>query len=254
MEHAYYIYLFALAAGALAGAVNTLAGSGSLITLPVLIFLGLPPTVANGTNRVGVVVQNIVGMSTLHRGGKLPLEGSAWYVIPVVVGAIAGAIAASQTDDKVMNWVIGGVMLAMLGVMFLNPKQWLESDRVPDISRPKWWLLLAFVAIGFYGGFIQAGVGVLLLVALVIGAGYGPVPANGIKLLLALIFTALVLPVFILADQVDWGLGALMAVGQSLGAWVAARFAVKSEDAGLWIRRVLVVVVLVSVTRLFGLW
>jgi len=119
-EKAWYIYALALLAGSVAGAINTLAGSGSLITLPVLVFLGLPPTVANGTNRVGVLLQNVIGMVTLRRGGKLPLTGSGWYVVPTLIGAGAGAYVASQVDDRAMNWVIGVVMLLMLGVAFLN--------------------------------------------------------------------------------------------------------------------------------------
>lgn len=253
MEKAWYIYVLALLAGSVAGAINTLAGSGSLITLPVLVFLGLPPTVANGTNRVGVLLQNVIGMATLHRGGKLPLQGSGWYVLPTLVGAGAGAYVASQVDDRAMNWVIGAVMLLMLGVAFLNPKKWLEDDsKLPE--KPGVLLILAFVGVGFYGGFIQAGVGILLLVALVVGAGYGPVSANGVKLFLTLLFTFVALPIFAYMGQVDWALGGLMAIGQGAGAWAAAKFAVESEDAGLWIRRVLVVVVLVSVTKLFGLW
>ena len=251
MFHPWYIYILALGAGVLAGAINTLAGSGSLITLPMLVFLGLPPTVANGTNRVGIVLQNIVGIATLRRGGKLSVDGWSAFAVPVLLGAALGAIVAVDVDEALMNDFIGAVMILMLLVVILRPKRWL---RQAEDKKATWWRFLVFVAIGFYGGFVQAGVGILLLVGLVVGAGFDAVRANGVKLLLTLIFTLVALPIFAWNEQVDWFLGGLMGVGQGIGAYFSARFAVKSENAGVWIRRLLIVVASISATKLFGLW
>ena len=243
------LYLLACLGGVVAGITNTLAGSGSLITLPLLVMLGLPIHDANGTNRVGIVVQNIVALTTLKRGGALNLTGSTGMVIAVVIGAIAGAFVAVEIDERTMNFVVGVIMVSMLFVLLFNPKRWLEEKLEEPRATPL--LYIAFVGIGFYGGFIQAGVGVLLLIALVLGVGYDAVRANGIKLLLALVFTAAALIVFVWNDQVDWALGALMAVGQAIGAFVAARFASDSESAAVWIRRLLVVVTVAASVRFF---
>jgi uncharacterized membrane protein YfcA len=243
------LYMLALVAGAIAGVVNTLAGSGSLVTLPMLMLLGLPATVANGTNRVGVVVQNIVGLATLHRRGALHIDGWVWFAIPVVAGAGLGATVAVDVDDRWLERAIGALMAVMLVVILVDPKKWLRTREESQVDRPTILLLLAFVGIGFYGGFIQAGVGILLLVGLVVGAGYDAVSANGVKLLLTLVFTVVALVVFAWNDHVSWGFGALMAVGQSVGAWAAARFAADRDDAGRWIRYLLFVIVAAAMLK-----
>lgn len=252
MDHAWYIYVLVLIGGGLAGVINTLAGSGSLVTLPLLVFLGLPATVANGTNRVGVIVQCIVGMETLRRGGKLRTEGSLWYIVPTVLGALVGAGIASQMSPEGMQTAIGVVMASMLVVILINPKRWLREKSELSPGRPKWWLLGLLFVVGAYGGFIQAGVGILMLAALVLGAGYNVVEGNAIKLLIAAVFTTGALLVFVMNDQVNWAYGALMAVGQSLGAWLAAKFAVQSENAAVWVRRLLITIVFFSMLKFFG--
>lgn len=249
----WYVYLLALLAGILAGIINTLAGSGSLITLPMLIFLGLPANVANATNRVGVVVQNIVGVGTLRHEGKLEMAGAWWLVLPAVLGSLPGAWLAAHLDAKAMNRVIGVVMVVMLLVILLDPKRWLRKESIVKPGRPGPAVLALFFALGVYGGFIQAGVGVLLLAAMVLGVGYNLVDANGIKLVIVLGLTLTALAVFVSRGQVVWSMGALMAVGQSAGAWLAARFAARNKNANLWVRRLLIVVVVASILKLFGL-
>ncbi len=253
MGQPWYVYLLAILAGILAGIINTLAGSGSLITLPMLIFLGLPANVANATNRVGVVLQNVVGAGTLHREGRLSLRGVWWLVGPAVLGSIPGAWLAANLNAKAMNQVIGVVMLVMLVVILIDPKRWLRKESIVKPGRPSAPVLLLFFALGVYGGFIQAGVGVFLLASMVLGVGYNLVEANGIKLIIVLGLTLTALAVFISRGQVIWSVGALMAAGQSIGAWLAARFAARNKNANVWVRRLLIVVIVASILKLFGL-
>ncbi|MCB0046425.1 MAG: sulfite exporter TauE/SafE family protein [Caldilineaceae bacterium] len=248
------IYLLAIAAGILAGIINTLAGSGSLVTLPMLIFLGLPANVANGTNRVGVIFQNIVGIATFRRHGSLDVGGGVWYVIPAVLGAIVGARIAVDINEQMMNYVIGAVMVIMLFVILLDPKKWLRDQSEVQPGRPGFLTLALFFVIGIYGGFIQAGVGIFLLAGLVLGAGYNLAGANALKLVIVLALSLSAIAVFILNDQVAWGLGLLMAVGQSIGAWLAARFAATNPNANVWVRRLLIAIILFSIVKLFGIW
>lgn len=210
--------------GFVAGFINTLAGSGSLITLPMLILLGLPANVANGTNRVGVLVQNLVAVSTFRQRGALDIRGSSALIVPTVLGSIIGAALAVDLDEALLRRTIGVLMLAMLAVMLVRPGRWIESHAAVRPGRA-WAQLPVFFAIGVYGGFIQAGVGIFLIAALVLGSGFDLVRANAIKNLLMLIFTAAALAVFVANDQVAWGLGLLLALGQAVGAWVAARMA-----------------------------
>ncbi len=246
----------AIAGGILAGIINTLAGSGSLVTLPILVLLGLPANVANGTNRVGVVIQCLVGVATFKRHGALELEHSGWYIAPTVAGAIVGALIAVDLSAQIMNIVIGVVMVVMLVLTLLNPKKWLREVSEPRQGRPPWWLLLAFFGAGAYGGFLQAGVGVMLLVALVLGARYTVVAANGVKLVIALLFTSVALALFAFNDLVEWRYGLLMGVGQSIGAWIGARYLSGHESASIWVRRLLLVIIAIGIGRFLGwpLW
>jgi uncharacterized membrane protein YfcA len=236
-------------AGFVAGFINTLAGTGSLITLPLLIFLGLPATVANGTNRVGVLLQNIVAVATFRSGGALDIAGTWKLVLPAVVGSVIGARLAVDIDQQTMRHVIGVLMLVMLAIMMLKPERWIAAHAQPREPRMMVEVPLLF-AIGVYGGFLQAGVGIFLLAALVLGAGFNLVGANGVKNLIVLLLTVVAIPVFVLHDQVQWGMGLLLGAGQAVGAWAAARVAIK-RGAG-FVRIFVIVTVLLSALALFA--
>jgi hypothetical protein len=237
--------------GFVAGFVNTVAGSGSLITLPVLILLGLPANVANGTNRVGIVVQNVVAVATFRHRGALDARGTLKLAIPTIAGSIVGAAFASDLDEALLSRIIGVLMLVMLGVMFLKPRRWLEAH---STAAPASFRLQApvFFAIGIYGGFIQAGVGVFLLAALVLAGGYNLVGANAVKNLIVLVFTIAALAVFVVNDQVRWSLGLLLAAGNGAGAWAAAHLAV--EKGAPFVRAALSGVLLAASLALLADW
>ncbi len=251
---AWYIYPLAILAGIVAGIINTLAGSGSLVTLPMLIALGLPSNIANATNRVGVTFQNIVGITTFYRSGKFDMRGTWWLVLPALPGAVIGAWLASTLGKQQMDTVIGAVMLIMLLVILFDAQKWLREKSEVREGRPSWLTLLIFFGVGLYGAFIQAGVGVFILAAMVLGTGYSLIHANAVKLVLVLIITLVALPIFMSQGLVDWGMGLLMAVGQSMGAWMAARFATQYKDANVWVRRLLITVIVISIIRFFGVW
>ncbi|MBN1240165.1 MAG: sulfite exporter TauE/SafE family protein [Gammaproteobacteria bacterium] len=235
--------------GFASGFINTLAGSGSLITLPMLIVLGLPANVANGTNRVGILVQSLVSVATFRRRGALDVGGSLESVALTTIGAAAGAALAVDLDEALLRRTIGVLMIVMLGVVLLRPGRWLAGHATG--ARSSWWIRWpVFLAIGVYGGFIQAGVGIFLLAGLVLGAGYNLVGANAVKNLIVLIFTVAALAVFVVNDQVRWGLGALLAVGSAAGAWLAAHLAV--ERGAPFVRWALIVILALSAVALLG--
>jgi len=237
--------------GFVAGFVNTLAGSGSLLTLPILILLGLPANVANGTNRVGVLLQNVVAVATFRQRGALDLSGSWKLVLPSVVGSVIGAELAVDLDEALLRRVIGALMLVLLAVMLFKPERWIAAQ----VARREPRLLVEvplFFLIGMYGGFIQISVGLFLLAGLVLGAGYNLVGANAMKNLIVLVFTAAALVVFVLNGQVQWMLGLLLGAGQAAGAWVAAHFAItRGADFVRW--AVIVIVVLSTIALFAGL-
>ncbi|HEY64155.1 MAG TPA: sulfite exporter TauE/SafE family protein [Caldilineae bacterium] len=249
----WYLYPAVIAAGFACGFINTLAGSGSLITLPLLIFLGLPATVANGTNRVAILLQNIVGVRGYQSHGLLDLRQALWLAGPAALGAIVGARIAVDLNETAMQRAIGVIMVIMLLVLLINPKRWLEGRGGDVRERPGPMELGLFFLIGIYGGFIQAGVGIFLLAGLVLGAGFDLVRANAIKVLIILVFTVPALIVFLINSQVNWGIGLILAMGNMMGAWAGTQFASR-PGAAVWVHRILVTVVIVSSAKLLGVF
>ncbi len=247
----WYIYPIILLAGFLAGMINTIAGSGSLITLPLLIFLGLPAGVANGTNRVAILLQNVVGSTSYQRRGVLDTRGAAWLSLSAILGSLIGAQIAVDLDEELLRRSIGVVMVLMLLVVLLRPERWLHGKFEVMAGRPDWKMHTSMFFVGLYGGFIQAGVGVFILATLVLVVGYDLVRANAVKVLIVLIFTVFALAVFVRNGQVNWGIGLILATGNMLGAWLAARLAV--EKGAAWVRRILIATVALAAIYLLDL-
>lgn len=236
-----------LLGGVFAGFVNTVAGGGSIVTLPILIeVVGLPATVANGTNRIAILLQNVAGVRKFRKGGVLPARRVLPLIPPIIIGAVAGAWSASQISPEVLKKVFAFVLVLVAVSVLAKPKKWLK-DREEDVLKEPW-RSLAFLGIGFYGGFVQAGVGFLLLAGLVLGGGLDLVRGNAAKVLLVLIYTPVTLLVFLLAGQVEWLIGLILAVGNMTGAHLAASLAI-AKGAG-WIRWVLVVAAVAAAARM----
>jgi len=248
----WFLYPLTILAGFIAGFINTLAGSGSLVTLPLLIFMGLPATIANGTNRIGILLQNVVGLNSFRQRKVLDPRGVVFLGIPAVLGSILGAQIAVSLNDEMMQRVIGIIMVIMLFVIILRPKRWLKGELVNINNRPTLLQLLIFFLIGVYGGFIQAGVGIFLLAGLVLAVGYDLVRANAVKVGIVLFFTIFALVVFIINDQVNWLIGLILAIGNMMGAWIGARVAV--EQGAIWVHRFLIVIVIISALNLLGVF
>lgn len=252
-EVAWYMYPVILLAGLASGFINTLAGNGSAIVLPLLVTLGLPPTMANGTNRVGVIVQSLVGFLSFKKAGLVQMQGIWWLVSPAIVGAMIGAQIAVELNERSMNLSLGLLMIFLLVLVLIKPKQWLKDTSSFDIQRVKSpSTLVSMFLIGLHGGFLQAGVGVMLLAAMVLSAGFTVKRANGIKLLIVVGFTVPALLTFLYNGQIYWPFAILLTISQSLGALLAARFAIDSPKINIWVRRLLIVVILLGMMRFFS--
>jgi uncharacterized membrane protein YfcA len=247
----WYIYPLIVLAGVFAGFINTLAGSGSLITLPLLIGLGLPANVANGTNRIAILLQNVVGVSSFKKQKVLDFRSSVKLVIPAVIGSVIGAIIAVDLNEEVMRKTIGGLLVFMFFIILWKPSKWLREQQGKS-PLPYWLRAIIFFLIGIYGGFIQAGVGFFLLSGLVLGAGYDLVRANAVKVLIILTYTAFALAVFIFNDQVNYTYGLILAAGNMIGAFLGASVAVKWGPK--FVRYLLLITVLVAAAKLLGIF
>jgi hypothetical protein len=223
----FWLYPIVALVGAIAGFINTLAGSGSLLTLPVLIFLGLPANVANGTNRVGIFMQSIAAVGGFKKKKVFEWNEGIWLTIPAAIGALVGSMVAVDIDEQLMNKIIGVLLVFMFILLLVKPERWLKQQTEKLNTKLTPLRFIIFLAIGFYGGFIQAGVGYFLLSGLVLGVGVDLVKANALKVLITFVFTILALGVFIYNSQVDYVLGITMGLGNMVGAWIATHVAVK---------------------------
>lgn len=236
-----------IAAGAAAGFINALAGGGSAITIPILTeMVGI--NTANGTNRVAILLANLTAMAGYQKGEAVPWRRVSVLLLPTVIGAAAGAWLSTITPPDVLRMVFAAVLLLVAASVVVRPSRWLE-DREAALHEP--WRSIVFFGIGFYGGFVQAGVGFILLAGLVLGAGMNLVNGNAAKVVLVAAYSPIAILLFARASQVDLAIGVVLAVGQMSGAWAGSRLAVLKGAA--WIRWVLVAAALVAAARLaFG--
>ncbi|HCX99376.1 MAG TPA: hypothetical protein DG754_04470 [Bacteroidales bacterium] len=248
MELNFWLYALLVVAGFAAGFINTLAGSGSLLTLPLLIFMGLPANVANGTNRIGVLLQSLVATRQFKKKKIFEWKEGIWLTISATIGSFIGAAFAINLNNEVMNKIIGGLLIFMFILLIYKPENWLKPQQGEIKAKPSIIQVLVFLGIGFYGGFIQAGVGYFLLAGLVFGAGFDLLKANALKALMVSVFTLAALAVFIYNNQVDYWLGFLLGVGNMSGAWVASHVAIKKGNN--FIRWFMLVTVLVFAIKL----
>jgi uncharacterized membrane protein YfcA len=233
-----------LGGGLAAGFVNTVAGGGSVITIPILVEL-FDASIANGTNRIAILMQNVVGVARFQRGGAVPWARVLPLVPSVIGGALIGAWVATRIDADAMQRVFAVVIVLVAGSVLVKPSRWAGGTE-PRLHEP--WRSLVFFAIGFYGGFVQAGVGFLVLAGLVLGGGLGLVEGNAGKVLLILIYTPVALLLFAGADQVKLLAGVVLGTGNMAGAFLASTLALK-KGAG-WIRWVLVIAAVAAALRM----
>lgn len=233
--------------GLVAGTLNVLAGGGSLLTLPVLLFLGLPAPMANGTNRIALLAQNVVAVGGFRRGGVLPLRLALLCVPSAMAGSAVGARIALEISDAAFRGILGVVMILVCIVMLLDPARRLNFDP-REMTRGRGAILVvSFFGIGIYGGIIQAGVGFLMMTALLL-QGLDLVRINAVKVFVVLCYTFTALAVFLWHGQVDWRLGLALAAGNALGGWLGTRLTITKGHA--WLRRVVLVVVVLFAIRL----
>jgi uncharacterized protein len=247
-----YQYIIAIVGGAFAGAVNTLAGNGSAVTLTILTeVMGLPGNLANGTNRVGIFTQSFASTYAFYRHGRLHLRESMVYIVFTITGSIAGVITAVWVSSEQFLEVFRFLMVFMLFVILVKPKRWLRETEA--VRHPNMWIAVpVFLILGFYGGFIQMGMGIFFLAAMVLGARFSLIDANAVKSFVVVAYTLLVLAIFQWKGLIDWKIGGIMAIGQTLGGYYTAKVASQYPKANVWAHRLLVLVVLIAIAKMFN--
>ncbi len=241
--------LLLVAIGIIAGFINTVAGGGSLLTLPILIFLGLPPAMANGTNRIALFFQNISAIAGFKSKGVFVFPFSIWVGISALLGAIIGAQFSVNIKGELFNQILAVVMVVVVIITIINPIKNPTEALEKLTGKHQYIGAIIFFFIGIYGGFIQAGVGFIILGTLTFVNHISLVKANSIKVFVVFTYTIAALFIFIMEGQVDWVYGLTLAAGNITGAWIASRWSVKKGD--VWIRRFMIVMVTVMAIKLW---
>ena len=234
--------------GVFAGALNVIAGGGSFLTVPVLIFLGLPATVANGTNRLAIITQNVGAVWSFRRKGLVSGEWLRMAAPPAVVGAFIGTFGAVAIADVAFQRALAVMMVTLTAWTLWKPlPKVAEVQGGVPTGRRRWGYVAGFFVVGLYGGFIQAGVGFVML-ALTSAGGLDLIRGNAVKVTLALLFTPLTVVVFAFAGKVDWPMAVALAAGNYVGGLFGVRLQVLKGHA--WVRNVVTAAIIVFAVKL----
>ena len=241
--------LLLIGVGFIAGFINTIAGGGSLLTLPVLIFLGLPPAIANGTNRLGIFLQTFTGAIGYRSKGIKTFPFSIYCGISAMFGSLIGAQIAIDIKGETFNKILAIIMI--LVVLLIIFKSRFNITNLGERLKGKhlWISVIGFFFLGIYGGFINAGIGFVLLLFLQYVNGMSLVKANATKVTIACIYTGAAIILFAVNHKINWTYGLLLAFGNMIGAWISSRLAVKKGEN--YIKIFLIVMVSIMAIKLW---
>lgn len=242
-----FLYILTYSVGILTGFMNVIGGGGSVLTLPLLTFLGLSIGSANGTNRVSILLQNIMSTYQFRKGKVHILRTALPFAIIASIGAIAGTFVVVSIDQEILKKVIGVILVIMGLFIVFEPRVWESGANIPKKFR--WTSYIAIFAIGFYGGFLQAGVGFFFIAALTFLGGFDIIKTNAIKVLVIAAYTIFSLAIFVSKGMVNWPIGITLSLGSMTGAYFGTKFTLLKNVK--WIRYVLFGAVIVSVINFF---
>ncbi len=240
--------VFLATLGIVAGILNVIAGGGSLLTLPTMIFMGLPEAVANGTNRVAILAQNVSAVSGFRKKGFSDFKLSFTLALASIPGAVLGAHMGALVRGDLFNRILAAVMVGVIVWMIVQERSKTSrtagkpetTPQPPGSSKTRlFWGHVGMVGVGFYGGFIQAGVGFLLMAVLHNVMRLDLVRVNMHKVFIVGTFTSVALIVYVMHGKIWWIPGICLAVGNSLGGWIGSQLTVTKGES--FIRNVLYV-------------
>jgi hypothetical protein len=246
----YWNWLLLFGVGSVAGFINVNAGGGSSLTLPTLIFIGLDGALANGTNRVAIFIQNIFAIASFKKNKMHQFRKSSELSLFTLPGAIVGAILAARISSLLFERILGGVLIFIVISLFFSGTY--KDRNSGEQEKRSWWIYPALLGIGFYGGFLQIGVGFLCMAALYHLLRVDLITVNMHKVFIILIYTLPALLIFMWTGNVNWEYGLALAAGNALGGWWGAHAAVKGGERV--IRIILAVAISIMALKLFRLF
>ena len=234
--------------GFVAAFLNTVGGGGSLFSVPILTFLGLPITSANATSRVAILFQNISAVGGFRsKGIELPWPYSLYLGLSSLGGGLIGALLASRIQDDIFNKIFVAVMIFSVFLILYDPFRSKGSEKLDFKSQITG--SICFFFIGIYGGFVQAGIGFLVIAVLSVVNNLNLVKSNYVKVVAAIVYTAVSVAVFAYEGKIEWITGLILAIGHALGGWYASRWSVNKGE--IWIKRVMIASIILMAVYLW---
>ncbi|MEP5765292.1 MAG: sulfite exporter TauE/SafE family protein [Halieaceae bacterium] len=216
--------------GVVAGFLNVMAGGGSLLTVPVMVFMGVPGPVANGSNRIAILAQNITAVTTFFRRGFSEFKLSLSLAACALPGAVIGAMIGARLEGVWFNRTLAIIMLGVMLIMALDKGKDPNKVQTEPSRKQLMWGHILMVGVGFYGGFIQLGVGFIIMPVLHRVMGFDLVRTNMHKVFIVMTYTLAALLVFASQVEILWIVGAALAVGNSIGGWIATNMQIKQGE------------------------
>jgi uncharacterized protein len=235
-------------AGFCSGFLNTIASAGSAITLPLLIFLGVPANIANGTNRVQIAIGRLASIVEFQRAKAIDWRNALILSIPCLLGGCLGASLAAVLQAKYIGWAITFAVIVAFVVLLTNPKKLLQDQKLDKLVI-KWWHLLLIFLVGTWGGFIVLAASTYALMVLVLGIGYDLKKANAVKAVAIFPMCVATLGIFAWFREIDWRIGLYLSVGSVMGGWIGAILATR-EWIKIWVYRILITILILEIYQL----
>jgi uncharacterized membrane protein YfcA len=236
--------------GNLTGFINVMAGGGSTLILPLLIFFGLDASVANGTNRIGLLSQNLFGILSFKKEKVSQFKLSLKMALFTLPGAIIGAIYATKISNAVFEKLLGVIMIGIVITMMVPSSKKYVNKKI--LGKVPWLIYPIMFALGFYGGFIQVGIGFLLMIALHRVLKMNMLYVNFHKVFIVMVYTIPALIIFAVTGNINWIYGISLGAGTGLGAWWSAKVAVRKGEKV--IKLVLTIAILIMSLKLLGVF
>ena len=244
----WYEYLLVVIVGFGAAFLNTVGGGGSLFSVPILTFMGIPITVANATSRVALLFQNVFAVGGFRsKGLELPWPYSLYLGLASLGGGLIGSLVASKMPDAVFTKIFVVVMFLAIILILYDPFKSKGEEKLDPRSQVTG--SICFFFIGIYGGFIQAGIGFLVIAVLSVVNNLSLVRSNYVKVFAAIVYTGVSVIVFALEGKIIWKTGLVLAIGHALGGWIASRWSVSAGE--VWIKRVMIISIIGMAIKLW---
>lgn len=232
-----------ISSGIAVGFINTLAGGGTIISITTFMAMGLPIVTAAGTNRIPIIMQNLVASIIFKKKKMFSFKAAFKICLPMMIGALISAQFTIMLDTTIFSYIFMAGLIFFAFLLFNKADVWERTESLPNIRITKRERIYMFL-IGLYAGSIYVGMGYMVLSVLVLSMGYDVIRANAMKNMMALILGPVAIIPFIISGNVNYEMGLIHGIGNIIGAYLGTTFAIKL--GAKFIRYLLVAMVIVS--------